>query len=114
MEITTLQIIITVLTVLAVFLNRYNHLSDLLEESENQMYSVRQFWQFNAFNVLAHLLSGIVVLFVVSEIGIDYLVKQVWSVDFSEIAENATDMTVAFVSGIAGNTIVKFLSGIKK
>lgn len=114
MEITTLQITLTTITVLAVFLNRYNKLSDHLEEAEGSTYELKKFIQFNAFNFIAHLLSGIVILFVVSEIGVDYLVKKVWDVDFSTIAENATDMTVAFVAGIAGNRVIQSLSGTRK
>lgn len=105
MTVTFTQIIFTILTVVGVFLNKYNEKSDALEASENKTYDIKIFWKHNVMNILSYIISGVLVLFITNEIGLDYIVKSVSGVDFSGIQEKAADITIAVISGIFGKKV---------
>lgn len=114
MTVTITQIIFTLLTVTGVFLNRYNNKSDALEAAENKVYDIKQFIKFNSMNMISHLVSGILILFITNEIGLDYLVKSISGVDFTDIQERAVDVTVAVLSGLLGHSIINKFKTKKK
>lgn len=106
-NITAFQILFTLLTVLTIFLFKYNRRSDNLEETENQTYSQKLFWLNNWMNILADIFAGVVILGMLNEIGVEWVLKSVLNADLSLTEETATDITTAVISGFSGKIIFK-------
>lgn len=106
-HITIGQLVFCALTVIAIFLGKYNQLSDKMEATENHVYKVGLFFRYNWLNGLFYLLSGIVLLGIANELGLEFLIKNIADVDFSIGTEKVVDITIAVLSGAIGNKIIK-------
>lgn len=108
-HITLTQLVFYLLAVLAVFLGKYNKLSDQLEATEQSIYPFGKFLKYNWANALYYIISGATLLGVANEIGLEGLKH---FITIPDIGEKVADITIAVMSGIYGHKLIdKFIKG---
>ncbi len=110
-EINFWQYLLVLISVFLIYIKAYNTLSDPKEKSEGKVYSLKTFWSNNLMNFLGSLISGIILMIVMSEVGIDIVLKQLLNIDIPNLGDTTLDFTTAILGGFLGDKLAdKFLT----